>query len=326
MKPADIELLLIRQIFDDLQQQLSVTSTGARLLAVIHLDLCVELALSLVARSGGSPQQPSKRSPRQDVPRHELWTEADSSLTSLSGAGLPHARELRTLHEMRNLAQHAGTVPSTEAVQRAVTPVREFLHVVYSSLFGQDFNRFAPWHLVSCAPLRELFEDVDEALRRSMPTVAIAGSRQAHRRIIFALKRVAEGFVAVRHFGNYPEEPHDRTVRETTNVLASAMNDIRATLIIAGAGISVEDTLRFERSGADLSVDESVGGYLYVMIRRRDDPELLGEKAEFMFMYVVRLALALEQAYAGLFQDVAIQLRLRDQPLWKEISVSPIDR
>jgi hypothetical protein len=326
MKAPDVELLLIRQIFDEAQQQLSASLAAARLLAVLHLDLCVELALSLVVRYSSPSQQPSKWTPRQDLLRHELWKDADTALAALHGTGLPHARELRTLHEMRNLAQHTGTIPSAESIQRAVAPVREFLGVVYLKLFDQDFNRFCMWHLVSCPPLRTLFKDIEEALQLSMPTVAITGCRQAHKRIVSALREITDGFVALRQFGPLREDPRDRAIRETTNALAATMNSMRAMLIIAGIGMGVEETLRFDRSSSGLGMQESISGHLSVTIIRPKDPERLAEDAEFMFGYVVRLTLLLEQAYPGIFANVVIPLRLRDQPLWKEVSTKTAGR
>jgi hypothetical protein len=284
------------------------------------------MALNLVVRYGGSSQQSSKRNTRQDIPRHELWTLADATLSALpGGTGLPYARELRTLHEERNLAQHAGTAPSTETIQRAVAPVREFLSVVFQKLFAQDFNRFRMWHLVACLPLRALFEDIDEAFRLSLTKVAMAGCIQAHQLIVAALTSVAEGFVALNARARFEEERRDREIRQTHEALASAVNSMRAMLIISGVGIGMEETLRFDRCSSGLTVHPSVGGHLWVADRTTEDPERLAENAEFMFDYVVRVALFLEDSYPGIFARVDVPVRLRAQRIWEDASPGAAD-
>jgi hypothetical protein len=319
MANVQLELLLIRQLFDEAQDRAALDSPLARLTVVLNLDLCIELALHLVLRDAMPSAQPQKRSLRQDVFRHDLWREADEILRGGTGNGLPHANELRTLHETRNLAQHAGTIPSAEAVSAAVAPVREFLTVVYSRVFSLDFHRFCLWHLVSSLPLRELFEDIDQAFQIGQPLLAIAGCQQAHRRICRSVETAAEGFVRISRLPSWPQDGQERAIRETADDLAKAINSVRMVQIAAGAGMRVTEILRYGRSGRGVAAGESVGGHIWLTITRDHEPEELLAEAQFMFDHNVHLALALEQTYPDVFADVTIPIRLRDQKVWKEL-------
>jgi hypothetical protein len=319
MATAQVELLLIRQLFDEAHDRAALDSPIARFMAALNLDLCIELALHLVLRNAAPSAQPRKRSPRQDFVRRELWHEADEILSRDTGNGLPHASELRTLHETRNLAQHAGTIPSAEAVGRAVAPVREFLAFIYSRVFSLDFNRFCLWDLVSSLPLRNLFEDIDYALEIGHPLLAIAGCQQAHRRIREGAEVAAEGFVTISRLSSWPQDRQERAIRETADDLATAINSMRMGQIAAGAGIRVTEILRYGRSGRGVVADESVGGHIWLSITRDDAHDQLLADAQFMFEYNVRLALALEQTYPDVLAEVKIPIRLRDQKVWKEL-------
>lgn len=294
LTPMNRQLVIVRQFFDEAKRVTSGQTPFLRMRRTLDLDLCVELALGAVAVDHGTPEAQARMA-KKDLPWPELWQAAEDAAQARLQKGLPGGRELRTLHEQRNLAQHRGAVPSAEDIAGWLEPVRALLTFVCREFYERDFEQLEHWDMLECEPLRQLLSECAAAIARGefqQPIEKLSGA-------YLAIARVVQLSVA----GRLSPPTMMRSVTVPSRELAQALNDmakllmeaqqnilqgmlaIEAEVMAVGLGLPMADHIRFMRH---------TRGYL-------TDPTA---DAEFMLYYLAKGAVMLESAMPGILNDL----------------------
>ena len=114
-----------------------------RMLAIHHFDQAVEMTLKCVAT-----RHNIINSSRQEFRFKDLWNEGVTK-----GGNLPLKEQMFTLHDIRNLIQHAGIIPPYEEVIKFKGYVKDFLKNVIETEFNIKFDELS---------LASLIENEDE--------------------------------------------------------------------------------------------------------------------------------------------------------------------
>ncbi|MEQ1730964.1 MAG: hypothetical protein ABL982_21555 [Vicinamibacterales bacterium] len=180
------QIVIVRQFFDEAKRAPSAQTPFVRMRRILDLDLCVELALGVVAGDHGTPEVKGKLA-RRDYQWPDLWEAADAAAMADVQKGLPSGKDLRTLHEQRNLAQHRGVIPSAENLAGWVEPVRELLAFICREFYERDFERLEHWDILECAPLRQLLTNCAAAIRRGEAQQSMVKLSDAYNAIVRAV-------------------------------------------------------------------------------------------------------------------------------------------
>lgn len=245
------QLVIVRQFFDQAKRAPAAQTPFVRMRRLLDLDLCVELALGVVAGDHGTPEAKGRLA-RKDFAWPELWDAADGAALTTVQKGLPSGKDLRTLHEQRNLAQHRGVIPSVEDLAAWVEPVRALLAFVCQEFYQRDFERLEHWDVLECQPLRQLLTDSASALERGEhePTMRVLAN--AYEAIARAVQVSVAGRVSVatttRNVRITSRELQD-VVQTISDVLAQAkrqliqgMHAIEAEVMAVGLGLPMPIT------------------------------------------------------------------------------------
>src|ERR1051326_8221980 len=135
------QLLLVKQLYEDGCLLATGEDDVSLTKAIILIDLAIEQMLNQVLRDFYPSFDPTAAAGRRDVNWGRLWQLAAQTLTG-KGFALPHYRELSSLHEIRNLAQHNGSVRTQAEVRRYIQPAYEMLSGVFRDAYSQDFHSF----------------------------------------------------------------------------------------------------------------------------------------------------------------------------------------
>lgn len=314
------QLILIRQFYSESRLTPAAETPFLRIKRTLHLDLCVELALNVVVRDFGTPEEHKEQGGRFDLNRNDLWKLADAVVQRKASKTLPERSALKTLHELRNLAQHRGSAPSADEARGAVEPVRALLDFICRDLYDLDFERLREWDVLQHEALRHWLDDCHEALDRGQPFFAAAGCKLAYERIIACVRDAAAG-PDVLHLGRHIHVT-TRELADAVNGIASAMREgmlaLEAELVAVSLGLSIADHFRFERESRGVVVTTMMSGD-WEMTRRGlwpSDDEQARRRAAFMIEYLGKASVLLESAYPGVFADLKVPKRLRDGPHW----------
>lgn len=292
------QLVIVRQFFDEAKRAPASQTPFLRMRRTLDLDLCVELALGAVAVDHGKPEAQAKMA-KTDLKWQDLWQAADDAAQAAVQKGLPCGRELRTLHEQRNLAQHRGAVPSAEDIAGYIEPVRELLSFVCREFYQRDFERLEHWDVLECAPLRQLLSDCAAALARGEHEQTTRRLSGAYRSIAQAVQMTVAGPRAPTMRRNLNvRSPH---AAEAINAISGmlqgvqhrvfdAMLAIEAEVMAVGLGLPMAEHIRFVRHSNGHVVDAPTD-------------------AEFMLHYLAKAAVMLESA----LPDILNGLDLGDQ-------------
>lgn len=283
------QLVIVRQFFDEARRAPAAQTLFLRMRRTLDLDLCVELALGAVAVDFGRPDVQAKMA-KTDLKWLELWQTADEAAQAAVQKGLPCGRELRTLHEQRNLAQHRGAVPSGEDIAGYIEPVRELLSFVCRSFYHRDFERLEHWDMLECAPLRQLLSDCSSSIGRGEHKETIAKLSTAYQAIAGSVQVFVAGKMSPSTMTrNLTFESRElvRAVTAMSEVLKhlqqqmlQAMLAIEAEVMAVGLGLPMADHVRFMRHTRGFTTDPA------------------GD-SEFMLHYLAKAAVMLESALPG---------------------------
>lgn len=152
------QLLLIKQLYDD-ACLLAGRGDGLSVMkAVISLDQSIEQMLNTIVMDFTAHNAPKGKAGRKDVGWGDIWDRASTAMKGLGHELLNHA-QLLSLHEVRNLAQHNGSIPTQDEVKRYIEPAEEMLTGAFRDAYGVAFQTFRLWDLVPNESLRQLLRD-----------------------------------------------------------------------------------------------------------------------------------------------------------------------
>jgi hypothetical protein len=296
---ASRQLVIVRQFFDEAKRAPASQTPYVRIRRTLHLDLCVELALGIVAMHHGTPDAQAKMTKR-DLPWPDLWQVADEASQGKLQKGLPGGRKLRTLHEQRNLAQHRGSVPSVEDITGWVEPVRALVAFVCREFYQLDFERLEHWDVLECQPLRQLLTDCASAIARGehQPTMSkLAGAYGA-------VVRTVQVHVA----GRLSVPTVSRNIHVKSSEAAEAVNAVSALLVQAQQNL-IQGMLAIEAEVMAVGLGLPMADHVRFMRHTRGHVTDALDDAEFMLHYLAKGAVMLESALPGILNDLDLSGR-----------------
>ncbi len=172
-------------------------------------------------------------SPRQEFRFKDLWNEIVNK-----GTKLPLKEQIFSLHDVRNLAQHAGVVPPFEEVIKFKGYVEDFLKIVVENEFGIKFDELSLAELVENEQLKNKIREAEQAFSRGDYEECISKCADAFMDAAFDIGNVFEkAGMLTRYFGadkelidviskNYPEKYKDKEFYELTKELSKAIHQL----------------------------------------------------------------------------------------------------
>ena len=323
-------LILIREFFVEARFAPSAETPFLRLKRSLHLDLCVELALNAVVRDFGTAEEQREQGGRRDLPRDKLWELADRVVSRVAKKTLPERSSLKTLHELRNLAQHRGTAASADEVRRAVEPVRSLLDLICREIYAVDFDRLRTWEALEHAGLRAWIADCFEAIDRGAPFLAAGASLLAYKRVVRAVRgpaSLSDASLIVMHAARLHSEDIVTTIEELVDDFQETLIDVEAELVAVSLGISISDHTRFHHAARGIIMygSHSAAWSIHPHDRWPADDEVARTTATLMCEYLGLTCVLLESAYPRIFSELVLPGRLCESAIWAK-SAGRLDR
>jgi len=149
------KLILAKGIFLHGCTHATAKDEVSRCLAIHHFDFAVEMVLKSIA-----VKKNILTSSRRDLDFKKLW----SKITE-KGIDLPLRMRMFDLHDLRNLIQHAGTVPSLEDVTNFKGYVESFLEQVVKNEFSVAFDELSLACLIHNPKLKKLLQEAESLFK-----------------------------------------------------------------------------------------------------------------------------------------------------------------
>lgn len=310
------QLVLIRQFFEEARRAPVTESPFLAMKGLLGLDLCVELTFNLIINDHGTAEQHTIQRGNKTT-WYGLAELTEKILRAKNLPGIPHARQLETLHKARNLAQHSGIGPHARDVRDFVEPVRAFLDFAAKELFGSHFERLREWDALENPDLKQWFAECAILVESSRPDFAIACVMIAYRRIASWLRET----VAPRRGGVGLDTHHLRGVPGVSQIvkqLEDAATDQEAGLVAVSLGFSIAEHYRFLRAGAGIHANVMMSGDIDVVRSSpwRDNPDHNQGEADFALNYLGRAALYMESTFPSVFDGKTMPTKLSAQKWW----------
>lgn len=146
-------LILARKLYLHGCSHASAKDEVSRMLAIHHFDNSIEIVLKCVATKRGVVLPLKKEYRFKD-----LWEEIVKR-----GVNLHLKDQIFSLHELRNLIQHQGDIPSMEAIIKYKGYVEDFFKRVCSEIFNVPYEKLYLSLLIGNEKLREKVLDAETA-------------------------------------------------------------------------------------------------------------------------------------------------------------------
>ena len=331
-------LLIVKQFCDEADQLSLLGDEFSSMKAIVCADFAVEQMLNVITLDYTSDSNDSKNG-RDSVKWHTLWQDATTSISDAKINGfncIPHFKDLKTLHEVRNLVQHRGHIPSASDVSRYVASAKKMISECFEKCYGFNFNDFRLIDTIRNADLRSILKDSEEALSLSVPVVSLAGSIIAFRRVVSAIHAMHEGTTldfnhverivaaSISSF-NANRNRHERPpiadplrgLLEGVALLNNEIQSLRVDLEVVNLGLSMAETTKFRRIAKVFGVNESDSGSLEIV--------MLGgslnytEYAKFALNYLSSLILLSQEVYPEVIDNIRISPPLHERDIWREV-------
>lgn len=340
-----LQLLLIKHLYDDACLLVGREDDLAIMKAVLSLDQSVEQMLNTIIMDFTSINAPKGRAGRKDVGWGEIWDRASGAMKTLGHELLNHA-QLLTLHEVRNLAHHNGSIPTQAEVKRYIQPAEEMLTSAFRDLYGADFQTFRLWDLVPNEGLRQLLRDSEYALEKGYPVACIVGCNLAHSLVIKAIRNYtklrrfrvsqvfsqrSEGRTALpasipsqmRSQIQQASKQIDTAIRTGVAQFRSEIMEeiefLEDEVVTIGVGMPLMDTRRFQKIGSEAHARINYEGEIIINQRivNRDDEDTR-EGARFMLSYLSRMVRLIDEAYPEVVKGIQVPTPLTEHKWWPE--------
>ncbi|MGH7802020.1 MAG: hypothetical protein ACREOW_15565 [Thermodesulfobacteriota bacterium] len=149
-------LVLAKKLYLHGCSHASAKDEVSRVLAIHHFDNAVEIVLKCVATKCGAVS-----SSKQEYRFKDLWDKLVQS-----DANLPLKDQMFSLHDLRNLVQHQGDIPSMESTIKYKGYVEDFFKKVCSEIFNVPYERLYLSQLIEHTKLREQVLEAETAFEK----------------------------------------------------------------------------------------------------------------------------------------------------------------
>lgn len=340
------QLLLIKQLYEDARLLAGREDDLSVMKATLSLDHSVEQMLNTIIMDMTTHNVPQRGTGRKDIGWGDIWKRAMEAIES-AGHDLMNHAQLLSLHEVRNLAQHNGSIPTQAEVRRYIEPVEEMLAGAFRDVYGLDFQSFRLWDLVPNEDLRQLLRDSERALEMGRPGICVIGCSQAHSKIVKAIREHTKlrrlrfsqvfsqrGQTQISLPAGVPHELRAkgqqaaqqinseirRGVAQFRSEIMKEIEFLEDEVVTIGIGMPIMDTRRFLKIGDQGMKPTGYGGIVqYVQEELDSDTEESRDGARFMLSYLSRLVRLIHEAYPEVVKSIEVSIPLTSQSWWQGV-------
>jgi hypothetical protein len=313
--PNAQQLLLIKELFGDAQALASRDDTFSTSKGILLLDLSVELMLRAIIYT-----LVPNLNPKKDLYWQDLWKQADAAL-KLRNSQLNNYAPLKTLHDHRNMVQHAGAVYHFSQAQMHVPPVEDMLSHAFKDVYGLNFSSYSLLGLIANDDLRKWLQDTEQLLNEGGPVLAIAACKFVHRLVIGEVRRSTRKWwpadIRPRGLDSIDLVSTRPLFREIREHFDSEFEALEQEVTAIGVGLSILEARRFRTLGGYVQLTVALDGTWHLNIGPDRPFEENKEAAEFMLGYLSRLIRYIEQTFGSALQSLKIEVPLMEQGLVK---------
>lgn len=337
-------LLSIKQFFNESNRLTLLGDEFSSMKAILYMDFAIEQMLNVIIIDFNTDPKIDLKYGRDEVNWSSLWQNATQSIKdepTITMKYIPRYKDLKTLHEVRNLIQHRGHIPSASDVSRCLGAAKEMISTCFYKCYGFNFQDFRLIDAVKNPQLRRLLKESEEALNQDIPIISLAGSMIAFRKIINATRSEYESFAFNKGFGpgfeidlveremasylsSFSHEISDKSiikplselVGNTVTTLISQIRALRDDSEVANLGLSMAETKKFRKIGNTLGVNEGDDGSWEIIIL--DSTLDYKEYAKFALNYLSSLVLLSQEVSPEAIDSIEILIPLTEQGAWKQ--------
>lgn len=316
-----LQLLIVKTFFHESKKLLRIGDRYSLMRASMSADFAVEQMLNALIGDFSEEDLPD----RSDVTWEQLWQKATGSVKAQEKVKrLPNYKDLKRLHEERNLVQHQGHVPDAVNLARYIERAEGMLCECFQKAYGFDFRAFSVSDTIRNPDLRQLAEDCQSAIDQGYPHLAIMGVSVVFDKIKKAVLRKdtwnpLEGEIRSlvgQYFSDehFPEK-HDFG-REFGKLLQKEFDKVEFLERAANLGISLASFREFETGLGSIFSAETYDRQFYFRERSKTSLEEYDSHARYCVDFFINLLTLLQDVYSEELGKIRIQIPLSEQTIW----------
>ena len=229
---------------------------------------------------------------------------------------------LKTLHEHRNMVQHAGAVYHFSQMRTFVVPTEGMLTHAFKDVYRLDFRA-----MIANDDLRQWLEDAAELLAAGKPNLTIAACNYLHRIVIEELQTRTAGRSTTWSRRLSPRDldldhsvPLTEAVIKLDERMTDAIEALENEVAAIGVGMSILEVRQFRAAGDVITVSVYSDHQMEINVNYDKPFEAQQSSAEFMLMYLTRLIKSIEETYRSVLEKLKIQVPLSTQDVVKSFA------
>ncbi len=326
-RPSNTKLLLICKNFFIDGYRLAVRGDNFSIMkSVLFLDFSVEILLNILISDFAADGEFI----REDVNWKKLWQTATEAVREKNlMTRIPNHRQLKTLHELRNLVQHRGVTPNSTDVARFAGAVKESIAKCLVECYGLDFPEFKLWDIIRNRQLRRLLNESEEALMKGKPVICLAGCKVAFDKITSAIRSEnlrGDAIDQIEHMSYISSLPSNYLYddkladfnKRLTEKIGREVRILNDDSEIANLGLSMSDTRRFRKITNTLTVVTARSGIMEILRFGEVSDNQYKEYANSALDYLSHLASLAQEVYPEAIGKIEIRVPLSEQSFWEE--------
>jgi hypothetical protein len=307
--PSNMRLLLI--VVESVNEARRLVTLGddfSYMRAVFALDFAVEQMLNVLIDNFA----PDTTFGRDNIAWETLWQTATTAVgdANVITDRIPHHRQLKKLHEIRNLSQHHGCTPHGSDVAQLVDPVVRMISVCFERCFDLSFENFRLWDVIQNPRLRELLAQCEQALENGIPRGSLIGSNRAFIEIASEMGKENPFSSSPPQFIHYEDR---RRWEQWISGVTKNLEQLHIDSILASLGLALAETQEFRRLTREIPVTVMSDGSWNASNRSTRTDDELKTSANFALGYLSRLALRAQEVYPDALARVSFKKLLYDQ-------------
>jgi hypothetical protein len=289
--------------------------------AVFALDFAVEQMLNVLIDNFATDTNFG----RDDVNWQMLWQTATTAVkkdANVINDRIPHYRELKKLHDVRNLAQHGGCTPHSSDVTQFVVPVVNMISICFDKGFGLSFENFRLWDVIENSRLRELLTQCDQAIEDDTPIYALIGAIRAFHEVRSEIEKeippltrpptpTSSGSLTGGRADPWWEGEYRKFSEWITGTITS-LRQLQIDSMFASLGLPMAETQKFRKLTEEISVKKNLAGDWNVKQSIERSDEEFKERANFALGYLSTLVLRAQEVYPEALARVSFKMLLND--------------
>jgi hypothetical protein len=333
--PSNPKLLLIIKQFCNEANRLSLLGDEySSMKAILYIDFAVEQMLNVIILDYNTSTEIDSKRGRDEITWQILWQNATASIKHAKLKALSHYKDLKSLHEIRNLVQHRGQIPSASDVTRYVASATRWISECFEKCYGFNFDNFRLTDTIRNQHLRGILEDSEEALALDSPNVSLAGSIMAFNEVVAAIRPIKEGLsynfnhaqkAIARQISSFrTKQPIadqlSRLLEDVTSILNHEIQLLRVDVEVTNLGLSMAETTKFRQIMNSIGVHVGDDGSCEIV--SFGSTLNYAEYAKLSLNYLSSLVLLSQEVYPEAIDKIKILIPLHKQAVWNSVEKS----